>query len=172
VSPLRSQPRLRNHDGLTLVEMLAALAVLAVGIVGVLVVVPVAIQGIHEGDQLSTATFLAEQALERARGAFWSEGPPTDCLGLSAGDAPPVPTSATCHGATSTQFPDELAGVAGQAGYRRSVRVTSCASELCGEGRTLALRRVEVRVAYTPLTARGVSAREKTLRLESLVTWK
>jgi prepilin-type N-terminal cleavage/methylation domain-containing protein len=166
----REGSRLRDQHGLTLVEVLAALAVIGIGVVGVVVVVPVAIHGVHEGYQVSTATFLAEQALERARAVAWSEGPAIDCLGLSAGDTAPVPTGAGCYGSASTQFPDEPAGVADHPHYRRAIRVTRCASEPCTGAPTSALRRVEVVVGYTPLTASGVSAIEKTIRLESLVT--
>jgi prepilin-type N-terminal cleavage/methylation domain-containing protein len=160
--------RWRWQSGVTLVEVLAALAVIAIGIVGVAVVVPVAILGVHEGYQASTATFLAEQAMERVRALPWSESPAIDCLGLSLGDSSPIPSSATCRGATSTQLPDEPTGVSGHPQYRRFVRVTSCVSEPCAEMRTTGLRRVEVTVAYRPLTAKGVSGRDTTLRLESL----
>ena len=172
MTSLRGRLRPGDQRGLTLVEVLAALAVLGIGIVGVVVVIPVAVHGIRAGDQVSTATFLGEQALERARGLSWSRVPAVDCLGLSPGDASPVPTGATCHGTTSTQFPDEPAGIEGHPGYRRTVRVTSCESEPCADVRTAALRRVTVMVAFTPLTASGVSPREKTIRLESLVAQK
>lgn len=166
--------RFRRPDqrGSTLVEVLAALAVVGIGIVGVVVVVPVAIQGIHGGYQVSTATFLAEQALERARAAAWSDALAVDCLGLSAGNMPPVPTDASCHGARSTQFPDESTDVGGHPHYRRIVRVRACGDELCGATPVPALRRVEVIVAYTPLTASGLSAREQAVRLEALVVQK
>jgi prepilin-type N-terminal cleavage/methylation domain-containing protein len=162
----RRRPRWQN--GVTLVEVLAALAVIGIGIVGLAIVVPVAILSVHEGYQASTATFLAEQAIERARALPWSESPAIDCLGLSIGDSSPVPTSATCRGATSTQLPDESTGVSGHPHYRRFVRVTSCVSEPCAGVRAVGLRRVEVTVAYMPLTAAGASARARTLRLESL----
>jgi prepilin-type N-terminal cleavage/methylation domain-containing protein len=166
--------RCRRSDqrGSTLVEVLVALAVVSVGIVGVVVVVPVAIQGIHGGYQVSTATFLAEQALERARAAAWSERLAVDCLGLSVGDMPPAPTDGSCHGALSTQFPDESADVGGHPHYRRVVRVRACGDVLCGATPAAALRRVEVIVAYTPLTASGLSAREQAIRLEALVVQK
>jgi len=156
----------------TLVEVLAALAVISIGIVGLASVVPVAILGVHEGYQASTATFLAEQAMERARTLAWSESPAIDCLGLSAGDASPVPAGATCRDVTSTQWPDESAGVSGHPHYRRFVRVTGCLSEPCAGVRAVGLRRVEVTVAYSPLTAGGVSGRAMSLRLESLVAQK
>jgi Tfp pilus assembly protein PilV len=156
----------------TLVEVLAALVVIGIGIVGLVSVVPVAILSVHEGYQASTATFLAEQAMERARALPWSESPAIDCLGLSAGDTPPVPTGATCRGATSTQWLDESTGVSGHPHYRRFVRVTSCVSEPCAGVRAASLRRVEVTVAYTPLTAAGVSERARTLRLDSLAAQK
>jgi type II secretory pathway pseudopilin PulG len=153
----------------TLVEILVALAVIAVALIGLAVVVPVSSHGIQDGQQLSTATFLAEQMLERARGAVWSDSPAIDCLGVSAGNAAPVPTGATCHGATSTQFPDEASGIGGHPHYRRSVRVASCATTPCAGTTTAGMRRVEVIVAYTPLTSSGVSPSAKAVRLEWLV---
>ena len=158
-----------DDRGITLVEVLVALAVIGVGLVSVAVLVPIGFLGLQEADRVSTATFLAEQALERARAVTWTDGPAIDCLGLSAGDTPPVPVDATCHGVTSTQFPDDSTG---DPRYRRHVRITSCAMTVCAGMETPALRRIEVTVAYTPLTASGVSVRPKTIRLESLVAQK
>jgi prepilin-type N-terminal cleavage/methylation domain-containing protein len=161
---------LQGERGLTLAEVLVALAVIGGALVGLAIVIPVAVHGVQAGQQLSAATFLAEQAIERARSAVWSEHPAIDCLGVSSGDSAPAPTGATCRGATSTQFPDETGGVGGHPSYRRSVRVSSCASDPCAGLTTAEMRRVEVTVAYTPLTSAGVSPTPTTVRLEWLVT--
>jgi prepilin-type N-terminal cleavage/methylation domain-containing protein len=182
-----------NERGLTLAEILVAVAIIGLGLVGLAVVIPVSSYGVQEGNQLSTATFLAEQMIERARAAAWSATPASDCLGVSTGNAAPVPTevvdntgtlvTATCVGAASptvTQFPDETTSGVGVSGYRqytRIVRVTACSSSSCAgvSAGTSAhmLRKVGVTVTYTPLTASGgQSPSPKTVYLEWLVSQK
>jgi prepilin-type N-terminal cleavage/methylation domain-containing protein len=164
-----------NERGLTLAEILVAVAIIGLGLVGLAVVIPVSTYGVQEGNQLSTATFLAEQMIERARAAQWTSTPAVDCLGVSTGNAAPVPTGATCNGLTATQFPDETssAGVAGYSQYQRIVRVTNCATSSCAGVSNAGMRLVAVTVTYTPLTAGGgQSAVAKTVRLEWLVSQK
>jgi prepilin-type N-terminal cleavage/methylation domain-containing protein len=161
-----------DEDGLTLVEVVFAVAILGVALVGLGIVIPVSTHGIHEGQQLSTAAFLAEQTIERARAVAWTAAPPLDCLGLSDGDAPPVPTSATCYGQTTTGFPDEAEGVGSHPAYQRTVRVTSCAATPCAGVTSTAMRLVEVSVAYAPLTSTGIATSRKTIRLAWLASQK
>ena len=169
---------LTNERGLTLAEILVAVAIIGLGLVGLAVVIPVASYGVQEGNQLSTATFLAEQMIERARASSWTSAPAVDCVGVSAGNAAPVPTGATCVGAaapTATQFPDETsaAGVSGYPRYTRIVRVTDCGvAPGCAGTTDAAMRLVQVTVTYTPLTAAGASPTPKTVRLEWLVSQK
>jgi len=172
VTPSPWPARLRSEIGLTLAEILVALAVTGVALAGLAVAVPVSSYAVQDGHQLSTATFLAEQTIERARAAAWTDSPAVDCLGVSAGDAPPIPAGATCQGAASTRFPDETGGISGYPRYRRNVRVTSCAPTPCAGATTTRLRRVVVTVAYTPLTSAGVSPRPTAVRLEWLVAQK
>ena len=112
-----------NERGLSLVEILVAIAIIGIGLVGLAVVVPVASYGVQEGNQLSTATFLAEQRLEEVRNAPWAASPANDCLGVSSNNAPPGSTTCTrsaptsCTGGTAcTTYGDESA-VAGFTGY-------------------------------------------------------
>ena len=172
---MTSSPRHASRSderGLTLVEILVAVSILGVGVAGLGIVIPVSISGVQAGNQLSTATFLADQALERARAAVWTADPPVDCLGVSSGDLAPVPTGATCRNAVATEFPDERA-VGGHPQYRRTVRVASCATTPCAGAITDGLRLVEVSVAYTPLTGAGsVSAGPPAVRLAWLVSQK
>ena len=178
-----------NERGLTLAEILVAVAIIGLGLVGLAVVIPVSSYGLQEGNQLSTATFLAEQMIERARSAQWTQNPAVDCLGIGTAAAP-VPTeivdstntvvSATCNGVTTTQFPDETTsgvGVSGYSQFTRTVRVTGCATLSCagvtGTNTAHMLRRVGVTVTYTPLTAAGGQApAPKTVYLEWLVSQK
>lgn len=166
------RPLSLDEDGLTLVEVVLAVAILGVALVGLAIVIPVSTHGIHEGQQLSTAVFLAEQTMEQARAVAWTAAPPMDCLGLSDGDAPPVPAGATCHGRTTTGFPDEVDGVGPHPAYQRTVRVTSCATTPCAGVTSTAMRLVEVSVAYAPLTSSGVATSRKTVRLAWLASEK
>jgi prepilin-type N-terminal cleavage/methylation domain-containing protein len=169
-----------NERGLTLAEILVAIAIIGLGLVGLAVVIPVSSYGVQEGNQLSTATFLAEQMIERARAASWTGTPAADCLGVSPGGAtpsgPPVPTGATCNGSTATQFPDETTtgvGVSGYPQYMRTMRVVSCATTACAGITDAGMRLVTVTVQYTPLTGAGGQApAPKTVTLEWLVAQK
>ena len=172
MTPSPSPARLRSESGLTLAEILIALAITGVALAGLAVVVPVSSYAVQDGHHLSTATFLAEQTIERARAAAWIDSPAVDCLGVSTGDAAPIPTGATCQGSASTRFADETGGISGYPGYRRSVRVTSCAPTPCAGTTTTGLRRVAVTVGYTPVTSAGVSPSPTTVRLEWLVAQK
>ena len=170
---------LLNERGLTLAEILVAIAIIGLGLVGLAVVIPVSSYGVQEGNQLSTATFLAEQMIERARAAAWTSSPAVDCLGVSTGNAAPVPTGATCVGAgtpTATQFPDETTvgvGVSGYPQYTRIVRVQNCGATPCAGVTNAGMRMVSVTVTYTPLTAAGgQSSGPKTVRLDWLVSQK
>jgi len=98
------------------------------------------------------------------------DGQPVDCLGLSTGDAAPVPAGATCNGIAATRFPDEP-GVAGHPQYRRTVRVTGCATTPCAGVSTPGMRLVEVVVAYRPLAGTGGPS-SKTVRLAWLISQK
>jgi prepilin-type N-terminal cleavage/methylation domain-containing protein len=171
---------LTNERGLTLAEILVAIAIIGLGLIGLAVVIPVSSYGVQEGNQLSTATFLAEQMIERARAAPWTSTPAVDCLGVSTVATPqPTPTGATCVGAaqpTQTQFPDETTAGVGVSGYRqytRIVRVTDCATTPCAGVTSGSMRLVTVTVTYTPLTSSGgQSTVPKTVRVEWLVAQK
>lgn len=163
-----------SERGLTLAEILVALAIIGLGLVGLAVVIPGSTYAVQEGNQRSTATFLAEQMIERTRAASWATTPlpGTDCLGLSTGNAPPVPTGATCNGETTTRFPDEAA-VVGYPTYRRVVRVADCGATACVPGVTDArMRLVTVAVTYRGLTAAGQSPTDSTVTLQWLVARK
>jgi len=166
-----------NERGLTLAEILVAVAIIGLGLVGLAVVIPVSSYGVQEGSQLSTATFLAEQMIERARAATWTATPAVDCLGLSANlTTAPAPSGATCNGSAATTFPDETTsgtGVSGYSQYLRQVRVTACdATNPCGGVNSTSLRRVGVTVTYTPISASGGSSTTKTVYLEWMVSQK
>ena len=89
-----------DERGLSLVEILVAVAIISIGLVGLAVVVPISNYGIQEGNQLSTSTFLAEQRLEEVRNAPWASSPANDCLGVSPTNA--APASTTCSRSAPT----------------------------------------------------------------------
>jgi hypothetical protein len=162
-----------DERGVTLVDIVAAVAIISIGLVGLAIVIPVASHGVQEGGQLSTATFLAEQMIERARAARWSADPAMDCLGLSAGDSAPIPEEAACHGSMRTQFPDEAGGISGHPEYERRVRVTDCrVAPGCADVSSAGIRRVTVSVGYTPRVLAGSHSTLRTVQLEWMVSRK
>ena len=134
-------------------EVLIASAIIGTGLVALSAVIPLASYGLQEGNQLSTATFLATQRMEQVRNARWEAGPPlTDNLGVSAnGTAAPVRDAVTT-------FPDEAPLGEPHASYSRAVRIMDCgAGAGCGGIVNADLRQVTVSVSYRPMTGVGVA---------------
>jgi len=150
-----------DERGMTVAEILIAVAIIGVGLVALSSAIPLAAYGIQEGNQLSTATFLANQRLEQIRNATWRAAQPApavpavvavDKLGVSASNAAPVGDGGV------TTFPDETPMGAPYAGYTRTVRITSCdAGPGCGGIVHADLRQVTVTVSYRPMTGIGVA---------------
>jgi type II secretory pathway pseudopilin PulG len=164
--------RLFNERGITVAEVLAAAAILGLGLAALFSVVPVASHAVQDGNQTSTATYLAQQRLEQVRSATWTAT--TDCVGLSAAPTtPPAPSPAgTCAAGVNVTFPDE-ATLPGFAQYARSVRISDCGDPLnlaaCGNVTSPAARLVTVTVTYRPTSAAGGSQFNTSVRLEWLV---
>jgi prepilin-type N-terminal cleavage/methylation domain-containing protein len=154
----------RNQAGMTLAEVLVAVAILSIGLVALAAAIPLATYAIQEGSQLSTATFLANARLEQVKGARWSEIPAQDNLGVSA-----TLTVAPQSGGATT-FPDELPLAAPYAAYRRTVRVIDCgAGAGCSGVVSANLRQVIVTVSYTPLTGVGQATAQKSAIVTLLI---
>ncbi len=144
---------LRDQRGMTLAEVLVAVAIIGIGLVALAAAIPLAGYGIQEGNQLTTATFLANQRLEQVRNANWTASPAADNLGVSASTTVPPQSGAT------TTFPDEGPMGAPYTGYTRTVRVRDCSLAGGCSGITNAtMRQVTVTVSYTPLTGVGQAA--------------
>ena len=155
---------LADQRGMTLAEILIAIVIIGVGLAALASAIPISSYGIQEGNQLSTATFLANQRLEQVRNATWSSSPAVDNLGVSASA-----TAAPQSGGTTT-FPDESAVAAPYTQYARQVRVTDCAAGAGCQGIVSAdLRQVTVTVTYTPLTGVGQSPTTKSAVVTMLV---
>ena len=145
--------QIRSQAGMSLAEVLVASTVVGVGLSGLLSAVPLAGYGIHEGQSLSTATFLANERLEEVRNAQWTQSPVADSLGVSASsNAAPV-------AGLGVTFPDEAPMAAPYAGYTRTVRITDCGvGPGCGGIINSGMRQIVVSVSYTPVTGTGQAA--------------
>lgn len=171
---------LRDERGFTVAEVLVAAVVVTIALVALARVVPLASYGVREGNQLSTASFLADQKLEQIKGVPWTSTPQNDCLGLSVGNlSPRVPLSSSCTlGATTVSggsplswAVDEAAGsITGFPGYARTVRVVSCAASPCAGITDAGMRLVTVTVTYTPLAVAGVAATPKSAQVGMIVS--
>ena len=139
---------------MTVAEVLIASAIIGTGLVALSAVIPLASYGLQEGNQLSTATFLATQRMEQVRNARWEAGPPlTDNLGISAND-----TTAPVGGAVTT-YPDEASIGEPYASYSRTVRIVDCgAGAGCSGVVNPDLRQVTATVSYRPMTGLGVAS--------------
>jgi Tfp pilus assembly protein PilV len=146
-----------------LAEILVACVIVGIGLAGLLSVVPTAGYGIQEGQQLSTATFLANQRLEQVRSAPWTDMPANDCLGKSDSSGVAA-TSPACNGAAATTFPDESPMTPPYAGYSRTVRITDCSvAPGCGGITDAKLRQITVTVSYRASTATGLGATKSAI---------
>lgn len=154
---------LTDQRGMTLAEILVAIAIIGIGLVALASAIPLSSYGIQEGNQLSTATFLANARLEQVKNASWSQSPTVDNLGVSSGNAAPQ------SGGTTT-FPDENPVGAPYTQYSRRVRIVDCGSGGGCAGVTDAnLRQITVTVTYTPLTGIGQAPATKAVILTTLV---
>jgi prepilin-type N-terminal cleavage/methylation domain-containing protein len=156
--------RFFDQRGMTLMEILIAVAVLMVALLGLASGIPIASYGIQEGSQLTTATFLANQRLEQVKASAWTSTPGPDTLGVSASaTAAPV-------GTLGVTFPDETPMASPYTQYTRRVRITDCGvGPGCGLIVDADLRQVTITVSYTPLTGVGVSGTTKSAIVTMLV---
>jgi hypothetical protein len=141
---------------MTVAEIMVAVVILGIGLAAIASAIPLAAYGIQEGNQLSTATFLANQRMEQVRNASWTLGTAplcadgVDTLGVSASA-----TSAPVSGAVPT-FPDESPLADPYSGYTRSVRISTASASDCATT-AYGLRQVTVTVSYRPMTGVGVA---------------
>ena len=146
-----------DQRGLTLPEILAAVAVIMIALLALASGIPIASYGIQEGRQLTTATFLANQRMEQVKATAWTLTPVVDNLGVSASA-----TAAPQSGATTT-FPDENPVAAPYTQYTRQVRITDCGVGAgCGGVVDAGLRQVTVTVSYLPMTGVGIGSTGST----------
>ena len=126
---MRSLPT--EERGLTLAEVLPALALLSLGLVAMITLLGPAASSIHEGGHRSRAIFLASQRLEQIR----------HMVGRSEIDADPLREAGA--------FPDEPDLSAPHAAFSRSVRILDCGLPPgCSSIQSPGMRQVSVTVGY------------------------
>jgi len=164
-----------DERGLTLAEVVAAATIIGIGLVGLMIIVPVSSSGLSEGNQLSTATFLAEERLEHVKSAPWTSSPDNDCVGIGPTAAPTVPVAKSCTNGPTTlaagdvTFGDEPSVAAPYTVYARTVRIHDCAAAPCTGITSAGMRQITVTISYRPLTAAGVAPSDKSVMLTMLV---
>jgi len=127
--PVRSLPT--EERGLTLAEVLPALALLSLGLVAMVALLGLAGSSIHEGEHRSRAIFLAAQRLEHIRHA----------VGRSETNTDPLREVGA--------FPDESALSVPHTAFSRSVRILDCGlPQGCSGVQSPGLRQVSVTVGY------------------------
>ena len=151
-----------DQRGMTLAEVLVAVVIIMIALLALLSGIPVASYGIQEGNQLTTATFLANQRLEQVKAATWTACPAADTIGLSASA-----TAAPQAGGVTT-FPDENPVAAPYTQYTRQVRITELSAPpvdcvtATTSGNVTGMRQITVTVSYRPMTGVGVAAAGST----------
>ena len=142
----------KDESGLTLVEILVAIAIIMVGLAVVMQAFPLGTQGMDTGRRQSTADFLAEQKIEEIRA--WSLAPPPRGF-----DNMPI-----CNNPCTGAGPFNLEGfssIPGYGDYSRTVIVQN--------GPTATTRLVRVTLSYRRVTSAGVFTDGTQVSLETLV---
>ena len=148
------QPQLAAHpQGLTLAEVLAALAILSIGLVSMVSLLPLAASGVHQGSHRSAAIFLASERLEQIRHAVGLAEHGQDALTE-----------------TVVRFPDEPALPAPHEAFSRTVRVRDCGEAAgCSGLNASGVRQISVRVTYPAPTGQVSGVSRGTVLLSTYI---
>jgi prepilin-type N-terminal cleavage/methylation domain-containing protein len=132
-----------NERGMTLIEVLVAVAIITIGLTAIATGMQVATSGINSGQQETTASFLAEQRIEDIK-----------AFALS--------TAATQGFAnvTAANFPNEAYGTiaGGYNGYRRTTTITTPSATM---------RVVTVSVFYVPVGVNHAANAERQVTVST-----
>ena len=173
--------RPRKDAGFTLPEVLLAAVIITIAFVTLMSVIPYSSAAVQSGNQMSTATFLANQKLEEAKNVPWGTAPANDCLGLSANatSAPAVPAGQTCTlggtviaagGALPWAADQNSTAITNFNGYSRNVRITNCGvCAGCTGIVDAGMRLVTVSVTFQPMTTGSTAAAAKTVSVSMVV---
>lgn len=149
------RPRWRDQSGLTLIEILVALAIIMIGLVAIMQWFPVGTQGMDTGRRQSTAVFLAEQKIEQIRSWALSTAAGQGFSTVDAGGLCFTAADGACRN-------DGFATIPGYPEFSRTVTVQcvnsgpppTVVASPCPASATSRL--VRVQVAYRQVTAVGI----------------
>lgn len=143
----------RGESGLTLAEVLVAVAIVMIGLVALMQFFPMGIQGMETGRQQSTAVFLAEQKMEQIKAWALSTAPNQGFSTVTAGGA--------CFTAGNPCASEAYNTIANYSTYRRTATVSA--------GSTNTTSVVRVQVFYQPVTAQGVLTAERQVQVATVI---
>ena len=142
----------KDEAGLTLVEILVAVALIMIGLVAVMQWFPLGTQGMETGRKQSTAVFLGEQKIEQIKA--WS-------LSAAAGQGfATVAAGGTCFNAGNPCANDAFNSIQGYPEYSRTVIITNP---------TPTTTLVRLQVGYQRVTQGGVFASANQVELATLI---
>jgi type II secretory pathway pseudopilin PulG len=150
----------KDEAGLTLVEILVAVALILIGLVAVMQWFPLGTQGMDTGRKQSTAVFLGEQKIEQIKAWALStcSGPPT--CAVQQGFATVVKPGGTCANAGNPCADDAFNSIPGYPEYSRTVIITNP---------TATTTLVRVQVGYRRTTEVGAFASANQVELATLI---
>lgn len=136
----------RDQRGMTLVELLVAVAIITVGLVAIGAGFQIATVGVAVGQQQTTATFLAEQRLESIRSYLVSSSGTQGFANV-----------------TNTNFPaaEAYGTIANYATYRRDTTITNP---------TATTKRVTVSVFWRTVAVSSTANPERNVTVSALLT--
>jgi len=161
-----------DDSGMTVAEVIVALAIIAVGLVALISAMPRSTSLIGESNLKTTGTFLAQQRLEQLKNAAWTASTP--CPGATAPACDALGGAGSAGDAAVGAWPDETP-VASYPRFQRQVRICDCSVAACnvpcGIVATNQVRRVVVAVSFSRMTGTGQlsSATPETVTLVTLV---
>jgi hypothetical protein len=171
----------RDDAGMSVAEVLMALGILMVGLMALVAAMPLSTSHIAESQLTTTATFLAQQRLERIKNARWTIAADSLFGANSPGTAPVAQWPDEAYGTIvipeTEACPPTSPSVSCYPGFRREVRIADCSVVSCsgiaiGVAGTNTLRRVTVTVFFRPLAGTGMLTplTEASVQLATLIS--
>jgi type II secretory pathway pseudopilin PulG len=145
----------KDEAGLTLAEILVAMAVIMIGLVALMQAFPLGTQGIDTGRRQSTGVFLAEQKIEQIK-AFSLSTAPLQGFAL-------VPICNPCNGAAPFNQ-ENFNTIVGYPEYSRTVIVQGLP-----QAPTANTKLVRVTLSYRRATSTGVFTGGTQVSVETLI---
>jgi prepilin-type N-terminal cleavage/methylation domain-containing protein len=145
-----------NERGLTLIELMVAVFIITVGLVAVATGMQIATAGVTEGQQMSTATFLAEQRLEDIKSFALSTGSTQGWSNVNSTNFPATEAYGTITANTGTGN----GGGTSYAAYRRTTTINNSTSTT---------KTVTVEVFFVPVSVSSTTNAERSVIVTTVV---